>query len=232
MLISQVNLDFANWLDGNHWWLVKIAFVASSFGLFVLSMFGLDLLIHSSKWIKPVVPRWMHQSIYIVDRHFGEHEEPIAEPHFVRKLISWLVHYWQVAGVALLIGALCFELSYHLPELGKNFPDRSNWWIINTGACLLSGALILAWQERRFYSEEYRNYCSMRALYKSADRRLGLILRDLESSMHRQSDDWTRQRLVAEAQDILYQLGREALSENADWLILHRARPLEPFMAG
>lgn len=72
----------------------------------------------------------------------------------------------------------------------------------------------------------------MRALYKSADRRLDLILNELGSPDFLHKRDWTRQRLVAEAQDILYQVGCEALSENADWLILHRARPLEPFMAG
>ena len=91
---------------------------------------------------------------------------------------------------------------------------------------------MLAWQERRFYSEEYRNYCSMRTLYRSADRRLEMILKELDSPDHINSTDWTRRRLVAEVQDILYQVGCEALSENAEWLILHRARPLEPFMAG
>jgi hypothetical protein len=39
-------------------------------------------------------------------------------------------------------------------------------------------------------------------------------------------------RLMHEAHDILYQLGCEALNENAEWLILHRSRPVEPFMAG
>ena len=30
----------------------------------------------------------------------------------------------------------------------------------------------------------------------------------------------------------LYDIGSEGLAENAEWLILHRARPLEPVMAG
>jgi hypothetical protein len=143
-----------------------------------------------------------------------------------------LVHYWQLAGVALFAGALALEMSYHLPKLIESFPDQGNWWIINTGACLLAGALMLAWQERRFYSEEYRNYCSMRILYVAAKRRLDSILEELESPENNRNQDWTRQRLVAEAQDVLYQVGCEALNENAEWLILHRARPLEPFMAG
>ncbi|MFM7926158.1 MAG: hypothetical protein ACKO9Q_00470, partial [Pirellula sp.] len=99
-------------------------------------------------------------------------------------------------------------------------------------ACLVSGALTLAWQERRLYSEEYRNYSSMCVLYKAADRRLELIIKELESPTHSNSKDWVRKRLIAEAQAILYQVGCEALNENAEWLILHRARPLELFMAG
>lgn len=37
---------------------------------------------------------------------------------------------------------------------------------------------------------------------------------------------------VRQMQDALFELGQEALDENAEWLILHRARPLEPVMAG
>lgn len=232
MLLSEISVDFQEWLKINHWLLTKIAFFSSSIGLLVLIAFGIELAIHSIKSLKPWVPKWLSTALHWVDHNFGQHEEPVAEPHLGRKIISNLVHYWQLAGVALFVGGLAFEMSYHLPELGEAFPDRSNWWIINTGACLLAGALMLAWQERRFYSEEYRNYCSMRTLYRSANRRLDLLLKELESTSHQGSNDWTRQRLVAEAQDILYQVGCEALNENAEWLILHRARPLEPFMAG
>ena len=31
---------------------------------------------------------------------------------------------------------------------------------------------------------------------------------------------------------LLFALGKEALDENSEWLILHRARPMEPVMAG
>ena len=39
-------------------------------------------------------------------------------------------------------------------------------------------------------------------------------------------------RITAEIHNILYNVGCEALDENAEWLILHRSRPLEPFMMG
>ena len=37
-------------------------------------------------------------------------------------------------------------------------------------------------------------------------------------------------RLI-EIQDFLFALGKEARDENAEWLLLHRARPLEPVRA-
>jgi len=37
---------------------------------------------------------------------------------------------------------------------------------------------------------------------------------------------------VHDIQATIKELGMEALDENAEWLILHRARPLEPVMAG
>ncbi|MCA9200738.1 MAG: hypothetical protein KDA87_24535, partial [Planctomycetales bacterium] len=39
-------------------------------------------------------------------------------------------------------------------------------------------------------------------------------------------------QIVRQLQDALFDLGQEALDENAEWLILHRARPLEPVLAG
>ncbi len=39
-------------------------------------------------------------------------------------------------------------------------------------------------------------------------------------------------RVLHEVVDLLYNLGCEALDENAEWLILHRAKPLEPMLAG
>ena len=98
------------------------------------------------------------------------------------------------------------------------------------GACFLIGGLTLAWAERNFYAEVHRNYSAMRMLYSSADFRLKKILERLESMNVK--DEVLRRRSLEEAQDILFNLGCEALNENAEWLILHRARPLEPFMAG
>jgi hypothetical protein len=70
----------------------------------------------------------------------------------------------------------------------------------------------------------------MRVLYLAASKRLELIAKALKDEGEMKT--WRGDRLLTEAHDILYQVGCEALNENAEWLILHRARPLEPLMTG
>jgi hypothetical protein len=100
--------------------------------------------------------------------------------------------------------------------------------LIFTGATLLAGGLCLAWVERNFLNEEARVYSSIAFLYACADRRLGLLIEKFK--MDEDTKDNTR--LLKEIQDLFYQLGCESLNENAEWLIQHRARPLEMFVAG
>lgn len=69
----------------------------------------------------------------------------------------------------------------------------------------------------------------MGELFTCADRRLQeLIARYEKPSTTGPAAD----RILFEIHDILHQLGCEALDENAEWLIQHRARPLEMLMAG
>jgi hypothetical protein len=132
-------------------------------------------------------------------------------------------------GWALLAGSLAFALPFVLALVPFPWPDWHAWWIILTGALLLGGGLSLAWNERNFYAEHARLYRSLANLYASADLRLASAL-----ARYRALDPTSPEsaRALAEIHAILFALGREALAENAEWLIQHRARPLEPFLAG
>lgn len=130
-------------------------------------------------------------------------------------------------GVALIFAApvLCLpHLLGHYPFL----PESKDWWIILTGMLLLSGALILGWAERNFLSEISRQYHTMLGLYTAAYRRLDPLIDALPATERGPQCD----RIHEEIRIILHALGCEALGENAEWLILRRARPLEPFTAG
>jgi hypothetical protein len=69
----------------------------------------------------------------------------------------------------------------------------------------------------------------MQMLFNSSQLRLERALTRLETETVGSAE---YRKLLGEIQDFLYALGKEALDENAEWLILHRARPLEPVMAG
>lgn len=159
----------------------------------------------------------------------GADSDESLPPHW----ITWLLGRPFLWGVALVAAIVPLGLPHLLVRLISVGPDLHNWWMILTGITLAAGLLGLAWTERSFHAEDARRYRAMAHLFECADRRLGssgpacptvgLIER------YRQSGD---SRVLTEIHDILYQLGQDALDENAEWLILRRTHPLEPFMAG
>lgn len=194
-------------------------------------------LTDSGGWLALVLWLLSLPGVVLFLTHVLKHEETYEFPperarnrsgavHFVQ----WLFGALEVWSLGLLVAAIVFLLPFELKTFSEDFPDRHDWWIILTGASLLTGGLSLAWSERNFFAELHRQYGSMKSLYRCADRRLEELLTRLAPLTDKA--DPARLRLLEETHDILYQLGCEALDENAEWLILHRARPLEPFMAG
>jgi hypothetical protein len=77
----------------------------------------------------------------------------------------------------------------------------------------LAGAgLLTGYAQKRAHEEHARRYRRMAALYRIAGDRIAVLLRAGD---------------VAGARGVLVQLGREALAETCDWLLLHRERQIE-----
>ena len=147
-----------------------------------------------------------------------------------KEIMGWVFGSYFAWGSALVLAGVTIGASFFLGKVDYHYlPDAQNCWIIFTGTLLLGGALCVAWAERNFYAEEARQYRAMGNLFTCADRRLqDLITRYAEAPATGPAAD----RILFEIHDILHQLGCEALDENAEWLIQHRARPLEMLMAG
>ena len=207
MFLLELFLPLRAWFEAHFW--------RPSIGLALLGLLGLLAGRHLARRAAAAG----HGS----DQH--EDEEVAVPPGFCR----WLLGRFSTWGLACLGTAAILPLPLLLEALPVDFPGWADWWIILTGLCLLSGGLCLAWAERNFYAELSRQYRAMRHLYAAADRRLEKLLARLGTAP---ADTPAAARLQAEIQDILYNLGCEAQDENAEWLMLHRARPLEPFMAG
>lgn len=79
----------------------------------------------------------------------------------------------------------------------------------------------------RFLADNIRRYRAMQSLFAEADRRLGVLLEGLRPDPPA-SPSLTPDPRVREVQDLLEELGREAVIENAEWYVLHRTHPLQP----
>jgi hypothetical protein len=84
--------------------------------------------------------------------------------------------------------------------------------LVAIGIMVILAALVFGYAKSRALSEHAKQYARMGLIFANAKRHLeGLI--DAE-------------RLV-EAQELIGELGKEALAENGDWVLLHRERPIQ-----
>jgi hypothetical protein len=132
--------------------------------------------------------------------------------------IRWLLRFG--LGVALLM-ALGLLLPHPWKEqlhvfLHKHHAVRGG--LLTLVSLLPIGAALLhAFAEKAALSEHAKRYGRMSVLFANAKQRITAMLGRSE---------------FAEARVLIEELGREALAENGDWVILHRERPLEVPHAG
>lgn len=145
-------------------------------------------------------------------RHSGHH----AHSWGIKASLLGIV----LLGSIVLCGWTChhFAEEHHLPHL---------LLLLGAGFSLLIGALLMAHSEKSLNAEHARRYHGMFRLMQASNRHLETILDEADAG-----DDEVAQAKVREAQALLEALGREALTENAEWLLLHRARPVELPTAG
>jgi hypothetical protein len=89
---------------------------------------------------------------------------------------------------------------------------QSNQLIFWMGMVLVIAGLISGYGERRALSEQIKQYSQMGTIFSLAERRLTDLL---DANEHQQ------------AIDLIEELGKEALRENGDWVLLHRERSVE-----
>jgi hypothetical protein len=92
-------------------------------------------------------------------------------------------------------------------------PASDHGILITILTLALAGAgLFTGYAQKRAHEEHARRYRRMSALYRIAGQRVAQLLREGD---------------LAAAQSVLVQLGREALAETCDWLLLHRERQID-----
>lgn len=92
------------------------------------------------------------------------------------------------------------------------FHPRHHLFTAAMGLAPAIGAVLYAYIEKRAFSQQMKQYGRMANLFAAAQKQLQRLL---------------NQRKYSEARFVIEELGKEALAENGDWVILHRERPIQ-----
>jgi hypothetical protein len=112
----------------------------------------------------------------------------------------------------IAVAVLVAKFGFCWPPTGVEEPVYLAWLIIAMDSFLVAGALLHHATSQRAYPQHMKQFRRMETVFQKA---LELIGRKLEAND------------LAGVRQCLLKLGQEALSENGDWVLLHRERPLE-----
>ncbi len=97
----------------------------------------------------------------------------------------------------------------------------------------LAAGLLHGYNQQRARAEHAKQFGRMSLLFNTAASRLQALLQDEPGSGEPGSGEpGSGEQGREQARALIVALGREALSENGDWVLLHRERPLEVPRAG
>jgi hypothetical protein len=162
----------------------------------------------------------------IIDRVFGSLF--LAFSMFLPKRIESVRggQYLIRGALVVAITMLVIGSAYYARGLGSWLPSPIKISTVFRNLLLAGGVLCGLWVSANHFTENMRRYASMISTFKGADERFGEYLAACNSA-----DPAVVQRVFDDIRSLIIEVGREALSENADWLFTHRARPVEPVSA-
>lgn len=146
--------------------------------------------------------------------------------------ISWVLRCY---AISVVLGLLSAWISVTLisqvqtvPSLFRNDPGsfQMSLVVILRNLCFAGYAVLVARMTYHFLPQNVPRYRSMLALYRSAGLRMTALMQRLES----QSDAADQAAAIRSIQSLLQDLGAEALTENAEWLKMHRISPPSPLL--
>jgi hypothetical protein len=151
-----------------------------------------------------VLTHWVGKQFdYFRGKASSEHEKAEHRHHLVAAIL-WCAF---ALAFALLLGLLSCPFLQHL--------ENAAWFdtsIIVLDVLVTAGALVHHYNERMAHSEHAKQYSRMEKIFSYAS--TGIT-------------EATKDNNYAKAQTIIKELGRQALAETGDWVLLHRERPLE-----
>jgi hypothetical protein len=114
-------------------------------------------------------------------------------------------------GLACMIGVAALAVALFFPPI-RSCESRLGWVAIALEALLAAAAISHHFNNRLGYAEHAKQYNRMASLFARGSELLGKFL---------EREDWVN------ARQCVKKVGVEALTENGDWVLLRRERPLE-----
>jgi hypothetical protein len=135
------------------------------------------------------------------DHHWLDRQQQRAHRLFLGGLAVTVMLWWLQLGLLLPTWAGANLLAFLIRPL-----------VVPVTLLLVAAAALQGYAEKLAVAEQAKQYLLMGQLFRRASERLEALLERGD---------------VASSQQLLRELGREALRENGDWVLLHRERPLE-----
>lgn len=148
--------------------------------------------------------KWVRDSWLESQRAYFTEKAPYNRSK--RLLFSNLTKGFFVAGLTITLATLWVHLA-GAPELVLN------GLVLTSGVCLLFSAVLKTYADQMAFEEQQNRYQGMSEIFKMALDRY---------------DDLMASGNCARAREVLFNIGSEALTENAGWLRLHRQRKFDP----
>jgi hypothetical protein len=115
-------------------------------------------------------------------------------------------------GAAIILFVLSAFVNYLPSSLEYHAELLHSVLVVCTHSFLVISAAILGYNEKMIFAEQSKTFHQMVQLFDIASEKLTKAI---------ESDN------LEEAREIIWELALESLMENADWLLLHRSRPME-----
>jgi hypothetical protein len=152
---------------------------------------------HQLEQLRLVEKEWVNGQAKFYEDSFGKR----------RRAHAW----FRVRGLSCVGLSLAIAVWLSLPDHGKHPPDVV---LVLVNVLLLIGALLLLYSERQSNEDLAKQYERMTELFKAGGT-------ELKAHLHAQPEN------IKAAQETIIALGKEAISEHSQWLILRRNRPFE-----
>jgi hypothetical protein len=164
----------------------------------------------SASRLRLILKHWVEaEAKFYRDRAEGEKKRLETYEPLTRVFLIFAV------ALAILL-VLTLWLSHPWKQEWQHWLDQSDKFhhilIILLSLPPVAAALLHSYLEKAAFSEHLKQYSRMRAIFFNAQKHLSVLIEEEK---------------FEEAQRAVESLGKEALIENGDWVLLHRERPLE-----